>query len=114
VGTFEFLDVSRVATEDKLLKLRFKFTNASAGYETSGYVSGYLIDSHGVIHRNGNGFSAGPGQSTEMEMAFFVESKKPDEFALAIISINTDVAEIAVYQLDFCSTLTTESPSIDR
>ena len=98
VGTIDFLDVTReahAASGGELLTIRYKFTNASVGYQNTGGISGYLLGSDGVVHLSatttaGNTaegqFDVGPGLSSE-EVMQFVVLNKPDQLALVIESV---------------------------
>jgi hypothetical protein len=84
VGIFTLLDIHS-ALDGKAIVMRFRFTNANAGYETSGsFFHSYLIGDGGVtyylcdvncqIERGGN-FQAGPGQSDDFEIRFYVPER---------------------------------------
>lgn len=83
-GTLEFLEGVRIGAE---VILRFIFTNASAGYETDGWVTGFLIGKHGMLY-SGNpplGYSVGPGQSEEVALQFSGVDVRDNDFKLLLV-----------------------------
>jgi len=86
-GTLEFLGGSR-AEDNEVLVLRFRFTNASQGYETEWYTYGYVVGSDGLYtdtsSSTGISYYVGPGQSEEKEVEYPVGAETTGPFYLIL------------------------------
>ena len=92
-GTLKLLDLSRKAGS---VVIRFKFTNTSAGYETSGRISAYMIGNDGIVHWDESGnagvFKIPPAQSSEISFQFTTGSARSFKLALLLADARVDSA----------------------
>lgn len=82
IGKFEYIGIERntiaPCTTPCLIKMHFKFTNYSQGYEVQAPINGYIIGNDGLLSQRawltdgcGLDYYAGPGQTIDLTICFF-------------------------------------------